>query len=132
MKCICREFHRAGTLLNTKVCNPDEGSVSYRDAARRQFMTFVMDTYKGLYSIESRVMGGKPSIGLFCRLDIGLISAGGKMYYFVNEVERNQTTSLWSNRDGGKSSTHVTIGVLGETFAEAFHNWLSDISSSSS
>lgn len=122
-----RQLYNAGTLFEAKVCNPDQGSVSYREAARREFMIFVMNTYEGLYTLESRVLGGKPSIGLFCRLDIGLIASEGRMQYYVNEVERNQTTSLWSNKEVGKSSTYVNIGVLGETFAEAFHKWLSGI-----
>ena len=79
--------------------------------------------------MESRSMSGKPSICLFCRLDIGLlIDKEGRAHYFVNEVERTQTTSLWSNRSHAKSPKAST-GILGDTFAQAFYEWLLSMNS---
>lgn len=108
------------------MCNPDHGSHSIRSDAEAEFRSFVLDTYNELYQIEARVLGGIPSIGIFCRLDIGLIiSADNEVHYFVNEVERVQTTSLWSNKQPKEKSSQARIGILGETFAEAFYSWLS-------
>jgi hypothetical protein len=120
------DLHAAGTLLTTDVCNPDHGSHSTRSDAENEFRSFVLETYNELYQIESRVLGGISSIGVFCRLDIGLIiSPQQQVHYFVNEVERVQTTSLWSNKQLKEKSSQARIGILGETFAEAFYNWLS-------
>jgi hypothetical protein len=124
---ILRQFSREQRLFNTEVCNPDQGSVAEREKAQEEFQTFVTKTYEGLYEIESRVLGGRPSIGIFCRMDIGLIRSNGSIHYFVNEVERNQTTSLWSNNAGVKGSEQVRIGVLGQSFADALYRWLSDL-----
>jgi hypothetical protein len=123
-------MHRNNTLesLGAGICNPDHGSLSVHNAAQTEFTNFVMDTYHELYRIESQVLGGKPSMALFCRFDVG-ITAGTdqRVYYFVNEVERAQTTSMWSNRSCTFSSAKVPFGMLGSTFASVFHGWLSDI-----
>lgn len=118
-------LHQRNILLDTDVCNPEHGSVSLRNAARDEFIKFVKDTYEGLYAIESRVLSGMPSIGVFCRMDIGLIVAKNQVYYFVNELERVQTTSLWSNKPTKEKSSRARIGVFGTTFSETFHDWLS-------
>jgi hypothetical protein len=120
------DLHARGALLTTNVCNPDHGSHSIRSDAETEFKTFVLDTFNELYQIEARVLGGVPSIGIFCRFDIGLIvNAERQVHYFVNEVERVQTTSLWSNKQSKEKSSQARIGILGETFAEAFYSWLS-------
>jgi hypothetical protein len=67
-------MHRNNTLesLGAGICNPDHGSLSVHNAAQTEFTNFVMDTYHELYRIESQVLGGKPSMALFCRFDIGI------------------------------------------------------------
>jgi len=93
-------------------------------------MKFVMDTYNGLYKLESRMLSGKSSICVFCRLDIGLIQGGNNSFhYFVNEVERTQTASLWSNLTG-ISPKRSHIDLFGSTFAHALYMWLHDIDNS--
>jgi hypothetical protein len=84
-----------------------------------------MQTYEELYAMESRCLCGKPSICLFCRFDVGiLIDDEGQAHYFINEVERMQTTSLWSNKQGGNQSPKIPARMLGHTFAQAFYEWL--------
>jgi hypothetical protein len=123
------KLHRAGELLSKgKVCNPNEGDYRTRKRGKDEFYNFVKKTYRGLYQLEARGVSGKPTIGIFCRLDIGIISVGEKVDYFVSEVERSQNTGLWNNQLGKvKSRTH--IGLLSGSFGFAFHKWLSSISS---
>jgi hypothetical protein len=115
-------MHQNGTLehLGAGICNPDHGSLNIRDQAHTQFTRFVMDTYRELYCIESRVLGGKPSMGIIAENDQCI-------HYFVNEVERAQTISFWSNRSCTYSSAKVPFGTLGSTFASVFYEWLSDV-----
>jgi hypothetical protein len=55
-------------------------------------------------------------------MDVGiLVKQNGSVDYFVNEIERTTTCSLWS-QDSKK--TGVKIGILGDTFGEAMHGWL--------
>ena len=63
--------------------------------AEKEFHDFTIKMYEELNLIESQTISGKPSIGLFCRLDIGvLVDSSGEVHYFVNKVEWTQTTSL--------------------------------------
>jgi len=63
---------------------------------RQQFHKFIMDTYDELYKVESKQLLAKSSIGVFVRFDVALIVDQGtqQVTYFVNEVERTQTTTL--------------------------------------
>jgi hypothetical protein len=121
------ELHVAGRLSQVDVCNADSGNRSTRDDAEREFRLFVMQTYEELYAMEARKMSGKPSICIFCRLDIGiLIDSEEQAHYFVNEVERTQTASLWSNRQNSQSPK-VPARMLGNTFAQTLYEWLSSM-----
>jgi hypothetical protein len=114
-----------------KICNPVEGNWSTRNHAKQQFGEFVMKTFQGLYALESKIICGKSSICVFCRLDIGLIQNGNIIHYFVNEVERTQTASLWTNPPKSMSTAKCQIGLFGSTFAQALYNWLQEISNPS-
>jgi len=120
-------FENRGELLSLKsVANPVEGDLKTRLEAKNEFKQFAMKTYKELYEIESKLLMATSSICVFCRLDIGLITKDGQVNYFVNEVERTQTASLWSNsaKAGSKRSK---VGLFGSTFSESFYKWLSSI-----
>ena len=109
------------------ICNPIEGDYVYRQKAESQFREFVKKTYDGLYKIETMRLGGRSSICVFCRLDIGiLMDENHSAYYFVNEVERTPTTSLWSNTSRNSKSQSL-IGTFGTTFAYVFHRHLNDV-----
>jgi len=74
---------------------------------------------------ETRDTGAKPSICVFCRMDIGIkIDPSGQhpLQYFVNEVERTQTTSLWL-----RYFVEHGMRTLADTFAMVFKQWLKDI-----
>jgi hypothetical protein len=109
------------------MCNPDHGTVLTREKGKTQFYDFVQKTYEGLYMVESRALGARSSISIFCRIDISLIVEGDIVHYFVNEVKRYHTCSLWSNRKTGPNSSKVSIGTFADTFSETFHKSLVDI-----
>jgi hypothetical protein len=118
-------FESRGELLSLKsVANPVEGDLKTRREAKSEFKRFIIKAYNELYKIESKVLMATSSICVFCRLDIGLITKDGQVNYFVNEVERTQTASLWSNsaKAGNKRSK---IELFGSTFSESFYKWLS-------
>ena len=78
-----------------------------RRHGEQQFHQFVMDTYDELCKIESKQLLAKLSIGIFVHFDVALIVdwATQRITYFVNEVERTQTMTLWSNRLRANLST---------------------------
>ena len=102
---------KRGTLLNAEVSNPTFGSMDTRSRGKQQFHQFVMDTYNKLCKIESKQLLAKSSIGIFIRFDIALIldQSTKHVTYFVNEVERTQTTTLWSNRLRANQQPHPPV-----------------------
>ena len=109
-------------------CNPTEGDRDIRSHAQGEFMDFVMKTYGELYRLESRQLCGKSSISVFCRFDIGIIQNGHNIQYFVNEVERTQTVSLWTNPLNLGAAVRSRIGLFGSTFANTLYKWLQETS----
>src|SRR5258705_11395779 len=118
-------MHRQGTLLTADVCNPALGSVETSRRGEKQFHQFIMDTYNELHRMELKQLMARSPIGMFVQFDVALIVDQGsqRIMYFVNEVERTQTTTLWSNRLRAKSSTPPT-SIFGYTLAETLHRWL--------
>jgi len=112
---------------NLSLCNPVEGEHLYRQRSEQEFRTFIQDTYESLYKIETTRLGTRSSICVFCRFDVGiLIDEIGIVHYFINEVERTQTASLWTNTSKSNDRWN-SIGTLGSTFAYVFHKYLSDL-----
>jgi len=109
-------------------CNPTEGDRDTRSHAQAEFMNFVMKTYRELYRLESRQLCAKSSISIFCRFDIGIIRNGHDIQYFVNEVERTQTASLWTNPLNLGAASRSRIGLFGSTFANTLYKWLQETS----
>ncbi|KAG6369552.1 hypothetical protein JVT61DRAFT_14253 [Boletus reticuloceps] len=110
--------------LRRKIVNPESGAAPIRSRARDDFMGFVLTTWKHLVARETRDTGAKPSICLFCRVDVGIridMSGQAPPAYFVNEVERSPNTSIWLRFHDN------TMGTLADTFAMVFKRWLMDI-----
>ena len=126
------DMFKRGTLLTAEVCNPTFGSMDTRLRGKQQFHQFIMDTYNELCKIELKQLLAKSSIGIFVRFNVALIldQQIQRVTYFVNEVERTQTTTLWSNRLRAKSTTAPT-GILVYTLAETLYKWLCIITDSS-
>jgi len=109
------------------MCNPDHGNTIKQEKGKTQFYNFVQKTYEGLYHVESKVISGKPLMSVFCCIDTSLIVEGNTVHYFVNEVKRYHTCSLWSNRKSAQSSSKASIGTPADTFSDTFYKWRQDI-----
>ena len=113
-------------LLDTeKQATPSEfkeanwGAVEERQRARIEFETFVLSTWRQLVAIQKGNLCGTPCTAMFCRMDIGVMMRDDRISYFVNEVERSLTTSLWMS-----SMPHALHGVLADTLGFSLHRWL--------
>ncbi|KAI6017507.1 hypothetical protein EDC04DRAFT_2902507 [Pisolithus marmoratus] len=102
--------------------NPQHGDMLVHEEGKAQFFNFVLDTWRGLVLQETQKCG-KPSIAVFCWMDIGLmVTADGCPHYFMNEVEQSTTTSLWL-----ACNINNTMGTMADTFAMVFRQWLHDM-----
>ncbi|KAI5984890.1 hypothetical protein EDD15DRAFT_2193948 [Pisolithus albus] len=109
--------------LRKNIVNPQSGTILVRDDGKSQFRNFVLDTWRDLVLRETRLGGAKSSLAVFCRMDIGLkFLPEGPPQYFVNEVERSPTTSLWFSCNPSN-----TMGTMADTFAMVFRQWIKDI-----
>ena len=68
-------------------------------------------------------MGGCIStLEVFCRMDVGVIfDAAGRAHYFVNEVERTNTASLWT---GIQKKMNLTTAY---DFQAALSKWVREV-----
>lgn len=105
------------------ILNPQRGAHIHRDAGKKEFEDFVLGTWSKLVRQETRINGGKSSLAVFCRMDVGILLLDGndRPQYFVNEVERTTTTSLWLR--GHLNS----MGTMADSFAILFRQWLADM-----
>ena len=87
--------------------------------ARKEFEAYAISTWRSLVRTEKTLVVGTPCTALFCRLDIGVMLRNGAISYFVNEVERSMTTSLWMS--GMPDAQH---GILADTFGLNLHRWI--------
>jgi hypothetical protein len=93
------------------------------EAGRQELVTFTETTLQHLIKAERLAYHHKPSIELFCRMDIGVMPDDtGKLQYFVNEVTRGPTVTclFWANTLDLK----MVASNLGADFAVAFHKYL--------
>ncbi|KAF8435843.1 hypothetical protein L210DRAFT_870722 [Boletus edulis BED1] len=112
-------------VLRQQIVNPQSGTAPVRRQGKREFHEFVMQTWRSLVLRETKDTGAKPSLCVFCRIDVGIrLDTSGTVspQYFVNEVERTQNTSLWLYHIVGK-----TMGTFADTFAMVLKRWLMDI-----
>ena len=91
--------------------------------ALEEICSFATCTLHHLIRAETKALGYRPSISLFCRLDIGvMLNEHGELRYFVNEVTRGPTNAtLWAGR------LPDTSGIphnLSSAFARPFHTYL--------
>jgi hypothetical protein len=119
-------YRKKQKLTRADIVNPDMvgGTFSAQDMAKKEFFDFVTTTHRELAKSEARELGGKSSITVFCRMDIGIIlDPLGKAFYFVNEVERMLMASLWSKCPG------MPLKTFTGTFGYMLHKSLSSIMS---
>jgi hypothetical protein len=89
------------------------------DAADAEFLNFARQNLSLLIESEERRLTTPSSLRVFARLDIGIWrNPGGSLNYFVNEVERGPSTSLWSRE-------HSWIPArIGPAFGKSLRAWL--------
>lgn len=93
------------------------------DAARLELETFAETTLWSLVQAERMAYYHRPSIEIFCRMDIGVMpDEEGNLQYFVNEVTRSPTAAcLFSGHTFGVKTVAPNLGA---DFAVAFHKYL--------
>jgi hypothetical protein len=92
--------------------------------ASNEVVRVVQESYEELYRQETNPAGAKSSLCVMCRFDVGLMfDSEGHPSYFVNEVERSQTMSLWL-----KTVEDASMRGMIDTFARVLHSHLSDMS----
>lgn len=91
-------MYQRGRLPNqSEIISPDSGSKAIRNAAKKEFEDFVTAVLERLSELESKQTGRPSSLKVFCRIDVSVIlGQDNRASYFVNEVERTNTASLWS------------------------------------
>ncbi|KAG9311951.1 hypothetical protein JVU11DRAFT_7214 [Chiua virens] len=100
----------------------DEGLLSERNQAAEAFYTFVKDTWAELVRMEKAEGGTLVSLSVFCRFDIGFIVRNNQPSYFVNEVERSLTTSLWI-----QAMPEGHHSVFANTFSSNLYRWVDNL-----
>lgn len=84
--------------------------------AENELNDFVTKFLKCLVKAEGE---RNSSLQVFCRIDVGIFAkAPNTVSYFVNEVERGITTSLWVT-DGNH-----TAGMVGMTIVQPLKKWI--------
>jgi hypothetical protein len=102
--------------------NPEATLDDTRNSEAELF-DFARQTLAAAIKFETMKYGAKPSISLFCRMDIGLIhNQNSGLDYFVNEVERTATVGLWSGGQGNRRCA----GLVAVEFSKCFPAWLDE------
>lgn len=101
------------------ILNPDSNMFEYWEKSKKEFTDFVLEMYRQLLAMEVKTIGSRSTLSLFCRMDVRIfVDTSGKASYFVNEVKRTLTTTLWvKDRD-------IPINSLSSTIGQAFHSWI--------
>ena len=92
--------------------NPDNALHRRSDLRRgkKELEAFAIDTFNSLCAEEERKAALPSRLRVFARLDIGLMSVGNSLGYFVNEVERSWGTSLFTHSGSfGQAIQGITL-----------------------
>jgi len=87
----------SGRGSTTEICN-ENLLENERIRGEQAFKQFVEGTVRGLQDVENdRRQDHSSSLGVFCRVDVGVFQPkkDGRMFYYVNEVERSLTVGLF-------------------------------------
>ena len=84
----------------------------------------VNKAWKELTLHKTKDTNVESSISIFCRMDVGIwIEPSGNKppSYFMNKVKQSLNTSIWLRFQD------KTIGMLANTFAMVFKQWIMDV-----
>lgn len=88
-----------------------------REVAEKKLRDFVTEFLKHLIDRD----GQNSSLGIFCRVDVSVfIDKDNKATFFVNEVERGMTTSLFSSNGTGM------VGQVGSDLSWPLASWITE------
>ncbi|KIK78084.1 hypothetical protein PAXRUDRAFT_17080 [Paxillus rubicundulus Ve08.2h10] len=105
------------------IVNPDSGDQQIRQEAMNQVLEVVDTSYRELVRQETNCTGAKSTLCVLCHIDIGLMfDKDGNPSYFVNEVERTPTMSLWLRTVGDANLRRMV-----DTFRRVLHNHLTEL-----
>ena len=116
-------MYKNGRLNNSDdVVNPDSDTFEYRERSKKEFVDFVLETHRRLMSLEAKTIGAPSTLSIFCRIDVGIyIDAEGNGSYFVNEVERTLTTSLWVREKD------IPVNSVASTIGKGLNRWIHQV-----
>ncbi|KAF8425023.1 hypothetical protein L210DRAFT_865476 [Boletus edulis BED1] len=107
----------------TRLVNPDDGHHHDRVKGSEELQAFVDKTFRHLHRAETSVGGFRSSLSVFCRMDVGILfDEGGVPHYFVNEVERTLTASLFLRRIVDRE-----MRTIAHSFAHVLHTYVADL-----
>ena len=108
----------------TELVNPDGGHHHDRARGLQEFQEFVDESFRHLYMAETSTGSFRSSISVFCRFDIGLyFDKDDTPHYFVNEVERTLTASLFLRVIPDRE-----MKTIPHSLAHVLHTYVSDLS----
>src|ERR1700753_2570985 len=103
-----RSFVRRGEPVDAEIVFPSNQGWDDIGRAQEELQRFVRVFLKHLADKD----GPNSSLQVFCRVDVGIfVKSPNVVSYFVNEVERGITTSLWVG-DGSRAAGIVGTGVV--------------------
>ena len=113
-----------GLLRPERLVEAIIGDYSNPTAAKKEFDTFVIKTWKELVRMETMYHGVRSIAFNWCRMDISVMKTGegetAGLGYFVNEVERHLSATFWMKEEKLRQE-------IMPQYADAFHAWLSSM-----
>lgn len=102
---------RGITLSEGTVFNPNQSAADLKKA-RDELHEFVRKFFRALKAVD----GPNSCLQVFCRIDVAITADASS--YFINEVERGITTSLWVH-DGDHAA-----GLVGMSIVQPLKRWV--------
>lgn len=107
-------------ITDEMIVNPSPEDHSLRVQGTAEVYDFVGTIVRELVVKERDVHEMYNSMSVFCRVDIGLMfDEAGEPGYFVNEIERSATTSLWL-----RTMEEEDQRTIADSFAGVLHSYL--------
>lgn len=98
-----RKLVDEGTDLNERTAFNSNFGTAEKKIAKEKLDAFIKDFLARLIILD----GENSSLRVFCRVDMSIyVDEGGRVSFFVNEVERGAITALWTC-DGPSAVGHV-------------------------
>lgn len=108
-------------IQDATFANPPREDYALHVQGIAEIYDFIGTVFRELVVKEGKNGASCNSMSVFCRIDVGLMfDEEGEPSYFVNEIERTATASLWMRALTERDQDRTT-----ERFAAALHSYLS-------